>query len=71
MFKVHGYLMTRPTPVRVIDWRMPHLPRLGDTVRLKGEKYAKVIEVIWCLDEDSPEGQRVNLRLDPIAEDGA
>ena len=68
MFKVHAYLMVKPRPKRVIDWRMPHLPHLGDTIRLCGEKYAKVTEVIWCMDEDSSEGQRVNLRLEPIAD---
>jgi hypothetical protein len=47
--------------------RMLQCPRHGDTVRLGGadnEKYAKVTEVIWCLDEESPMGQRVNLRLE-------
>lgn len=68
MFKVRGFLMVEPTPKRVIDWRMPHLPRIGDTVRLSGELCAKVTEVVWCLDEESNEGQRVNLRLEPIKE---
>lgn len=68
MFKVRAFLMTEPQPKLVIDWRMPHLPRVGDTVRLSGEQYAKVTEVVWCLDEESNEGQRVNLRLEPIRE---
>ena len=60
MFKVHGYLDGK----RVINWRMEHLPRTGDTVRFAGEKYAKVTEVIWCMDEESSEGQRVNVRME-------
>lgn len=68
MFKVHGFLMVGPTPKRVINWRMPHIPRVGDTVRLSGEQCAEVTEVVWCLDEDSAEGQRVNLRMNPIKE---
>ncbi len=61
MFKVHGYLDDK----RVINWRMEHLPRTGDTVRFSGERYAKVTEVIWCMDEKSDEGQRVNVRMEP------
>lgn len=59
MFKVHGYLDGK----MVINWRMEHLPRNGDTIRFVG-KYAKVTEVIWCMDEKSDEGQRVNLRME-------
>jgi hypothetical protein len=60
MFKVHGYLDGK----KVIDWRMEHLPRIGDTARFSGERYAKVTEVIWCMDEESREGQRVNVRME-------
>jgi len=60
MFKVHGYLDEK----RVINWRMEHLPRVGDTMRFAGEKYGKVTEVIWCMDEPSDEGQRVNIRIE-------
>ena len=59
MYKVHGYLDSK----KVINWRMEHLPRTGDTVRFAGEKYAKVTEVIWCMDEESHDGQRVNVRM--------
>lgn len=62
MYKVHGYLKQR----RVIDWRMPHIPARGDTIRLSAENYAVVTEVVWCLDEESPEGQRVNLNFEPL-----
>jgi hypothetical protein len=48
----------------VIRSRMEHLPRLGDTVRFAGDNYAKVTEVIWCLDERAVDGQRVNLRIE-------
>lgn len=63
MYKVHGYLDGK----RVINWRMQHLPRTGDTVRFADEKYAKVTEVIWCMDEKSDEGQRVNVRMETEA----
>ena len=58
-YKVHGYLDDK----KVIDWRMEHLPRNGDTMRFSGERYAKVTEVIWCMDENTSAGQRVNLRM--------
>ena len=60
MYKVHGYLDGK----RVINWRMEHLFRIGDTVRFAGDIYAKVTEVIWCMDEPSNEGQRVNVRVE-------
>ena len=53
MFKVHGYIDNK----RVLDWRMKHLPRIGDSVRFVG----KVTEIIWCMDEDDHEGTRVNM----------
>jgi hypothetical protein len=59
MYKVHAYLDQQ----QVVNWRMPHLPRTGETVRLSNGRFAIVTEVVWCLDEESPEGQRVNLRL--------
>lgn len=60
MFKVHGYFDKR----MIINWRMEHLPRTGDTMRFEGERYGKVTEVVWCMDEESPEGQRVNIRIE-------
>ena len=64
MFKVHGFLDNK----RIIDWRMANIPRIGDTVRLSGERYAKVTEVIWCLDEDRFDEQRVNIRMESESE---
>ncbi len=63
MYKVHGYLDGK----RVINWRMEHLFREGDTVRFADDTYAKVTEVIWCMDEPSNEGQRVNVRIETAA----
>ena len=59
MIKVHGFLDGK----KVISWLMHNIPRTGDTVRLDGDRYAKVTEVIWCDDEDDT-GQRVNLRME-------
>lgn len=64
MFKVHAYLGSN----RVIDWRMEHLPRMGDTIRLHGDRYATVTKVVWCLDEADGRGTRVNLEFTPITE---
>ena len=60
MYKVHGYLDEK----KVIDWRMEHIPRIGDTMRFSGNVYGLVTEVVWCMDEPSPEGQRVNIRIE-------
>jgi hypothetical protein len=40
-------------------------PRIGDTLRLDGNLFYKVIEVIWCLDETpNTDGRtRVNLSV--------
>jgi hypothetical protein len=51
----------------IINNRMEHLPRPNDVVRLGGEgaeRYLRVTELIWCLDEHTFEGQRVNIRLE-------
>lgn len=70
MYKVRGFLASLSAPAKlVIDWRMPHLPRMGETVRISDEQYATVTEVVWCLDEDTSEGQRVNIRLQQIGAD--
>lgn len=58
-FKVHAFL----DDVEVINQRMLHIPRVGDTMRF-GEKYGKVTEVVWCMDEVSNESQRVNIRIE-------
>lgn len=65
MYKVHGFLDDK----KVIHKRMAHLPRVGDTMRFHGEKYGKVTEVIWCMDEEETfkiEGHRVNLRIESL-----
>lgn len=64
MYKVHGFLDS----TKIIHHRMEHLPRVGDTMRFSGERYGKVTEVIWCMDEETPsfEGQRINLRIESI-----
>lgn len=61
-YKVHGYL----DRMLLFYWKVEHLPRHGDTVRVGRDRYAKVTEVIWCMDEEWPDGQRVNLRMESI-----
>lgn len=39
---------------------LEYAPRVGEEVRLHGERYYKVTIVVWCLDEDGPY-QRVNI----------
>jgi hypothetical protein len=60
MYKVHAYLDGK----KVIDWRMQHLPRLGDEMRFSSDRYGIVKQVVWCTDEKDDEGQRVNLRIE-------
>ena len=62
MYKVYGYLDKK----MVVNWRMQHLPRVGDTMRFEGERYGAVAEVVWCMDEESDEGQRINIRIESI-----
>ena len=62
MFKIRGYLDNK----MAINCRMQHLPRVGDTMRFEGERYGTVAEVVWCMDEESHEGQRVNIRVQSI-----
>lgn len=62
MFKVHGYV----GETLAIKRRLEHIPRTGDVVRLSGTVYAKVLEVCWCMDEYSDEGQRVNIAMKKV-----
>jgi hypothetical protein len=59
MFKVHGFLDNK----KVINWRMEHLPRIGDTFRFSNGKYAKVTEIVWCMDEADQGDTRVNMGM--------
>lgn len=36
------------------------VPRLGDELRLE-DGYVEVIKIVWCMDEFSPLGIRVNI----------
>ncbi len=67
MYKVHAYLVSPTAPPKlVIDWRMVHLPRIGEVLRMNLSDtvtFVRVTDVIWCLDEESSEGTRVNLEL--------
>ena len=63
MYQVHGFLDDK----KIINQRMAHLPRCGDTMRFAGEKYGKVTEVIWAMDEDDCIGaQRINMRIESL-----
>jgi hypothetical protein len=55
---VDGEILTKTT--------LPECPRNGDTIRFGGstERYAKVTEIIWCLNEQSMHGYRVNIRTE-------
>jgi hypothetical protein len=68
MFKVHGFLDDK----QILNKYMDHLPRCGDTMRISGEKYGIVNEVVWAMDEDDPiKAQRVNLRIESFKNEDA
>ena len=35
-------------------------------MRFSGERYGEVTEVVWCMDEQDREGQRVNIKIESI-----
>ena len=41
-----------------------HIPSVGDTIRLDTGQYGRVTEIIWCADESTTNGQRVNIRVE-------
>ena len=59
MFKIHAYLDNN----LVLNRQIPHIPNVGDTMRLSDTIYAKVTELIWCMDEDDKFGVRINIRM--------
>lgn len=71
MYKVHGFLDDK----KILHQQMSHLPRVGETMRFSGDRYGKVTEVVWCMDEQDDtttfEGQRINLRIKSIKADAA
>ncbi len=40
---------------------LDELPRVDDRLRLSAKKFLKVVEVVWCLDEEKTFGQRINI----------
>jgi hypothetical protein len=69
MIKAHVYLDNK----LVFDGRLHHPPRKGETIRVNvmgQETYGIVNEVVWCLDEPSDIGQRVNIRASREKTDG-
>jgi hypothetical protein len=63
MFNVHCYLDGKRIGGRLYQY----VSRVGDTMRFEGDRYGEVTEVIWCMDEPTVDGQRVNLRVESIA----
>lgn len=63
MFNVHVFFDDQ----RIGGGLYQHLPRVGDTMRFDGKPYATVTEAIWCMDEPTTDGQRVNLRVESLA----
>ena len=59
MYKAHIYLGDSNN-IR----RLEHIPNCGDTIRAADDQYYIVTEVIFCLNEESSEGQRVNIRAE-------
>ena len=59
MFRVKVFM----GPQLIIDKQFQHLPRIGDMMRFEGEGkiYGTVTSVVWCMDEPSVGGQRVNI----------
>jgi hypothetical protein len=48
--------------------RLAAVPLVGHQLRLQGAHYFEVIQVVWCLDEQSPGGrQRINIGVKEVA----
>lgn len=60
MFETHIFVDGKLARVPVLQ----HCPRLGDTLRLSEKQFVIVTELVWCLDESSSLGQRVNIRTE-------
>lgn len=45
--------------------RIDFVPRVGDEIRLSGERYYRVTVVVWVFDEPGPD-QRVNIGVTDI-----
>lgn len=45
---------------------LPHAPAIGDQFRLSETRYVETTLVVWCLDEEHPMGQRVNIGVKDV-----
>lgn len=58
---IHAHVIEADTGRMLAAPRIIECPRVGDQIRLTEERYYAVTQVVWCLDELSDRGQRVNI----------
>ena len=59
---VRIFIDHQPQPDQV----MASIPRVGDTVRYAGSKYAEVAEVVWLVGQPYTDSTHVNLHLKEV-----
>lgn len=61
---IKAHVIEESTGKTLAIQRIGGCPRAGDEIRMSGERYYTVKSVVWCLDEDRHEGQRVNIGVE-------
>ena len=65
----YAHVMREDNGEMLTKSKMSGAPRVGEEIRMGGkdyERYYRVARVIWWLDEDHVNGQRVNIGVVPI-----
>jgi hypothetical protein len=58
---IYAHIIEAGTGQMLVRQRIIECPRVGDQIRLTEDRYYAVTQVVWCLDELSDQGQRVNI----------
>lgn len=59
--KIHIHFIEECSGKMIAQPVVYHAPRVGDEIRLSGERYYKVNRLIWCYDEPNLPRERLNV----------
>lgn len=62
--KFYLHIVDQDSGLMICRHSAPGVPDVGTEIRMGGvghEVYYQVVKVVWCLDEQHPMGQRINV----------
>ena len=58
---IYAHIIRKTDGKMITKVRMNHAPRVGDEIRVRDDLYMRVEQVVWCLDEEHGNCDRVNI----------